>query len=73
MGFSTDCDACYLRTMRILTNFFASLQNFDMRKRANVFKVNLPHNWNWFYHDSTQLFVVFQVTISVFVSITFGH
>ena len=64
VGFATDCDARYLRTMRLVTNFFASLLNFDLRKRPNVFKVDLPTNWNWFYLDPTQLFVVFQVTIS---------
>jgi hypothetical protein len=64
IGFSTDCDARYLRTMRLVTNFFASLPNFDFPQRSDVFKVDLPLEWNWFYLDSTQLFLVFQVTIS---------
>ena len=64
IGFSTDCDARYLRTMRLMTNFFASLPNLDFRERSDVFKVNLPVNWNWFYLDPTQLFLVFQVDIS---------
>lgn len=63
VGFATDCDARYLRAMRMATNFFATLPNFDLRKRPNVFQVNLPQNWNWYYLDSTQLFVVFQVLI----------
>jgi hypothetical protein len=61
IGFSTDCDPRYLRTMRLTTNFFASLPNFDFRQRSDVFKIKLPVTWNWFYLDSTQLFLVFQV------------
>ena len=61
VGFATDCDARYLRTMRLVTNFFSSLPNFDLRTRADVFELKLPTNWNWFYLDPVQLFVVFQV------------
>ncbi|CAF1530022.1 unnamed protein product [Adineta ricciae] len=60
VGFATDCDQRYLRSMRLLTNFFASLPNWDFRDRSNVFKVDLPAKWKWFYLDPVQLFVVFQ-------------
>jgi hypothetical protein len=69
LGFATDCDIRYLRTMRLATNFFASLPNFDLRRRSDVSKVDLPTNWSWFYMDPVQLFVVFQVTISDVVSL----
>ena len=61
VGFATDCDARYLRTMRLVTNFFASLPNFDLRKRPLVFNVDVPKKWSWFYLDAKQLLVVFQV------------
>lgn len=62
IGFSTDCDARYLRAMRVISNFFAHVPNYDFRKRSNVFTIDLSHRWKWFYLDSTQLFLVFQVT-----------
>lgn len=61
VGFSTDCDPRYLRTMRMMTNFFSSLFNFDLRSRPDAFKIRLPSNWDWFFLDTVQLFVVFQV------------
>lgn len=61
VGFSTDCDARYLRAMRLVSNFFATLPNYDFRKRSDAFKVNLPASWKWFFLDPTQLFVVLQV------------
>ena len=53
--------------MRLVTNFFASLPNVDLRKRPNVFKGDLPDTWNWFCLDLVQLFVVFQVRIFDFL------
>lgn len=61
VGFSTDCDSRYLRTMRLMTNLFSSLPNVDGRKRSDTFKISIPKNWNWFFLDPVQLFVVFQV------------
>lgn len=61
LGFSSDCDSRYLRTMRLVTNFFASLPNVDLRQSPNVYKVDIPSNWKWFYLDPKQLFLVFQV------------
>ena len=61
VGFSTDCDPRYLRTMRLITNFFSSLPNFNLRNRPDTFKITLPSNWHWFFLDTVQLFVVFQV------------
>lgn len=61
LGFSTDCDPRYLRAMRLVTNFFASLPNFDLRRSSNTFHIDIPSDWNWFYFDPKQLFLVFQV------------
>ena len=69
VGFATDCDPRYLRTMRLVTNFFASLPNLDLRKRPHVFNVRTPKKWNWFYLDPTQLFVVFQVNRQALLSL----
>ena len=63
VGFSTDCDARYLRTMRLAMNFFTSLPNWDLRQRPDIFRVEVPASWNWFYLDPRQLFVVFQVKL----------
>ena len=64
VGYATDCDSRYLRTMRLVTNFFASLPNYDLRKHPEVFKIHVPTSWTWFYMDPTQLFVVLQVKMS---------
>jgi len=61
LGFSADCDSRYLRTMRLVTNFFASLPNIDLRQSPHVYKVDIPSSWKWFYFDPKQLFLVFQV------------
>lgn len=61
LGFSTDCDSRYLRCMRLVMNFFASLPNVDLRQSPNVYNVDIPSNWKWFYLDPKQLFLVFQV------------
>ena len=61
IGYSTDCDSRYLRTMRLVTNFFATLPNYDLRKHPQVLKIHVPTTWTWFYMDPKQLFVVLQV------------
>ena len=61
IGFSTDCDIRYLRAMRLITRFFASLPNIPVRDDLSPFKVILPARWNWFFMDAKQICLVFQV------------
>ena len=54
LGFSTDCDSRYLRSMRITSGFFIS--NIDHRFQTDPvsFEVNIPQ-WEWFFLSSPQL------------------
>ena len=49
--------------MRLAMNFFTSLPNWDLRQRPDIFRVEVPASWNWFYLDPRQLLVVFQVKL----------
>ena len=42
LGFSTDCDARYLRSMRLLMGFFADMPNQQFHLRDNAFCVDIP-------------------------------
>jgi len=59
IGFSTDCDIRYLRAMRLITRFFASLPNIPIRDDLNSFRVILPSKWIWFFMDPKQICLVF--------------
>ncbi|CAF1300836.1 unnamed protein product [Adineta steineri] len=59
--FSTDCDAKYLRAMRLITEFFAKLPNIHVSERSDAFEVKLPKQWsNWFFMRTRQLCFCFQ-------------
>ena len=42
VGFATDCDCRYLRSMRLLMGFFANMPNHKFHERKNAFNVNIP-------------------------------
>ena len=42
LGFSTDCDARSLRSMRLLMGFFADMPNQQFHLRDNAFCVDIP-------------------------------
>ncbi|CAF3816716.1 unnamed protein product [Rotaria sp. Silwood1] len=42
VGFATDCDSRYLRSMRLLMGFFATMSNQKFHQRKNAFHVNIP-------------------------------
>lgn len=42
VGFSTDCDSRYLRSMRLLMGYFADLPNQHFHLRDNAFYVDIP-------------------------------
>jgi hypothetical protein len=62
LGFSTDCDSRYLRSMRIASGFFASNINHPFRHHTDAFKLNIPSHWHWFYLESSQLCLFIQVS-----------
>jgi hypothetical protein len=42
LGFLTDCDPCYLRSMRLLMGYFANMLNQQFHLRDNAFLVDIP-------------------------------
>jgi len=61
LGFSTDCDSRYLRSMRIASGFFTSHIDRTFRNHADAFKINIPSHWHWFNLQSPQLCLFVQV------------
>jgi hypothetical protein len=57
---SIDGDSKYVRAMRLVSGFFASLPNFKLHEHPNAFKVNLTSKWPWFYLRQEQLLLFFQ-------------
>ncbi|CAF1513074.1 unnamed protein product [Rotaria sp. Silwood1] len=60
IGFSSDADSKYMRAMRLVSGFFASLPNFKLHQHPNAFKINLTSEWCWFYLRQEQLFLFLQ-------------
>lgn len=60
IGFSTDGDPKYLRAMRLVTGWFASLPNTQLNNHKDAFRVNIPKEWNWYFLGDRQLFLCFQ-------------
>lgn len=57
LGFSTDCDARYLKVMRLSLGFFAK---YNFHDHPDLFQVNIPSTWSWFLMNNRQLFVCLQ-------------
>jgi hypothetical protein len=60
LGFSTDGDSKYLKAMKLVLGYFASLPNMVLSDRADAFEVSIPVNWTWFYLRHRQLIFCFQ-------------
>ena len=56
----SDADSKYMRAMRLITGFFASLPNFSLHKHPNAFNINLTSKWSWFYLRQEQLLLFLQ-------------
>ena len=65
LGYSTDCDSKYLRSMRIITRFFTSSANTIPHLDNYAFNINLNADWIWFYLKPQQLFICFQDPIHI--------
>ncbi|CAF4188621.1 unnamed protein product [Rotaria magnacalcarata] len=63
VGFATDCDSRYLRSMRLLMGFFATMLNQKFHQRKNAFHVNIPPSWSWFFMRNKQLILFSQDSI----------
>ncbi|CAM4918469.1 unnamed protein product [Rotaria socialis] len=60
IGFATDADAKYVRAMRLMSGFFASLPNFPVHQHQQAFTVKLKSRWPWFFLREQQLLLFFQ-------------
>jgi hypothetical protein len=60
IGFSTDADPNYLKAMKLVLGFLASLPNVRTSDRSNAFEVAIPNDWNCFFLRPCQLILCFQ-------------
>ena len=62
IGYSTDCDSRYLHAMRISIGFFA---DFQYDNHPDLFSIDLPKRWSWFYMQHEQLYICFQDPVHI--------
>ena len=55
-----DCDGKYLRAIKLLLGFFATLPNINFDNNDDCFRINIPNEWSWFFLRRTQLLFFFQ-------------
>ncbi|CAF1567070.1 unnamed protein product, partial [Didymodactylos carnosus] len=63
IGFSTDCDAKYLKSMRLVSRFFANLPNIPITDNNddNLFEIHVPAKWSsWFFLQPKQILLFMQ-------------
>ena len=61
IGYSTDGDPKFLKSMRLAANFFVKPTNINLNHDPYAFKVDVPSHWRlWFFLDSNQLFLFMQ-------------
>lgn len=65
IGFSSDADARYLRSMRLCSRFFATLPNFDLFKHRDMFRIKIPSQWSWFFMEHEQILFFMQDGIHI--------
>lgn len=62
IGYSTDCDSRYLYAMRISLGFFADFAYVD---HPDLFTIDVPTRWSWFYMQIEQLYICFQDPVHI--------
>jgi hypothetical protein len=62
IGYSTDCDSRYLYAMRISLGFFA---DFAYEDHPDLFTIDVPTHWSWFYMQLEQLYICFQDPVHI--------
>ena len=60
VGFSTDGDPKYMKAMKLILGFFASMPNITLSDRSDAVQVSPPNDWNWFYLRRRQLVLCLQ-------------
>ena len=65
IGFSIDADARFLRAMRLCSRFFAMLPNFNIFKYKDIFQINIPKQWSWFFMEEQQILFFMQDGIHI--------
>ena len=65
IGFSTDGDPKYMKAMKLISGFFASLPNIEISGRRDAFEVSVPVDWSWFFLRRRQLVLCFQDPIHI--------
>ena len=61
LGFATDGDPKYLRSMRLASNFFVKYQTLNIYNDRLSFKIQVPPHWHmWYFLDPNQLFLLMQ-------------
>ena len=62
IGYSAYCDSRYLQAIRLSLGFFADFYYDD---HPDLFSIDLPSHWSWFYMLHKQLFICFQDSIHI--------
>lgn len=60
LGYSTDCDSKYLRSMRVITGFFTKSMNRNELFGDHAFVLASCSQWVWFYLRPQQYFLCLQ-------------
>lgn len=61
VGFSTDCDSRFFKAMRLALGFFSRAPNVDLLTGSdNIFTIDVPFNWKFFFMRPQQLFLCMQ-------------
>lgn len=61
LGFATDGDPKYLRSMRLASGFFVNNQTLNIYNDNLSFTVKIPFSWySWYFLNPTQLFLCMQ-------------
>ena len=61
LGFATDADSRYLRSMKVASGFFVSDPDARFLRHSDAFRVDIPSEWHWFFLNQSQLCVFMQV------------
>jgi hypothetical protein len=61
VGFSSDCEARYLKAMQISLGLFTHTPNIDLiNENKNLLQINIPTTWNFFFMRTKQIYFCIQ-------------
>ena len=64
LGFSSDCDPRYLRSMRMTSGFLVSDPDTRFKHHHDSFRIDIPQ-WTWFFMKKSQLCLFLQVSLGI--------